>query len=248
MNLIKTLHDISFLIANPSLLKWIRHGLQIQPNIALRSKWLQTMKFDTIIDIGANVGQAAINLCSLFENTTVHSFEPIPSCFEQLKKVAKVYPNLKVYNFGLGNETVSLPFHQNSYTPSSSLLVMKPDHIKSYPKSAITNDITIQVKRLDDIASELKIGKSVLVKIDVQGFESQVIEGGIRTISQASVVIVETSIESMYEGDSSFETIFIMMRDLGFAYHGSFEQLIDSNTNRVLQQDAIFIKKQLGDD
>ena len=243
MNLLKAVHDTSFLLANPRLIRWVNHGLQIQPNIALRAVWLRDLKIDTVLDIGANVGQAAINFCSVFNEATVHSFEPIPDCFEQLKKVANTYPNLVIHHFGLGDEMADMTFYQNAYTPSSSLLPMKNDHMKSYPKTAHAKEITIQVKRLDDVANQLELGSRILVKIDVQGFEGKVIAGGKQTIEKARVVIVETSIESMYEGDSSFHDIYTMMLSMGFCYRGSFEQLIDAETNRILQQDAVFVKK-----
>jgi FkbM family methyltransferase len=243
INLLKAVHDIGFLLSNPGLIRWANHGLQIRPNIALRAVWLREKKFDTVLDIGANVGQAAINFCSIFSDAIVHSFEPIPDCFEQLKKVSAVYSNLVLHNIGLGDTETEMPFFQNAYTPSSSLLPMRNDHVESYPKTADSKKITIQVKCLDQIADSLALGSQILVKIDVQGFEGKVIAGGRKTISKATVVIIETSLESMYEGDASFDEIYSIMLGLGFTYAGSFEQLIDAKTNRMLQQDAVFVKK-----
>ncbi|QKZ11538.1 FkbM family methyltransferase [Spirosoma sp. KUDC1026] len=245
MKFTKYLDDALFLLANPRLIRWVPHGLQIQPNRAYRAPWIHDLHINTILDIGANVGQAAINFCTLFPAAVVHSFEPIPDCFAQLKKVATAFPALSVHNFALGNETGQIDFHQNAYSPASSILPMSDEHIKSYPKTIESSTISVPIRRLDDIAAELNLSKQtrMLVKIDVQGYEKNVIAGGNNVIRSASIVVVETSIKSLYEGDSSFRDLYQLLSDLGFDYHGSLEQLIDPKTGAVLQQDAVFVKK-----
>jgi len=241
MKLTKSIDDALFLLTNPRLIRWVPHGLQIQPNRAYRAKWIQDLNLTTILDIGANVGQAAINFCSLFGQAQVHSFEPIPDCFTQLKRVATAFPNLSVHNFALGDETGEIDFHQNAYSPASSILTMSDDHVKSYPKTIDSSVISVPIRRLDDVAIELGLSGQMLIKIDVQGYEKNVIIGGRAVIRQAKVVVVETSIKSLYEGDSSFRDLFTMLSELGFEYYGSLEQLIDPKTGAVLQQDAIFV-------
>ena len=243
MRLTKYIDDGLFLLTNPQLIRWVPHGLQIQPNRAYRAPWIQDLNIDTILDIGANVGQAAINFCTLFPTANVHSFEPIPDCFAQLKQVAMAFPNLSVHNFALGNETGQIDFHQNAYSPASSILNMSDEHIKSYPKTVESSIIKVPIRRLDDVRTELNVSdrNRVLVKIDVQGYEKNVIAGGAHVIKQARMVVVETSIKSLYEGDSSFRDLYHTLSNHGFDYHGSLEQLIDPKTGAVLQQDAIFV-------
>ena len=246
MNVTKYIDDALFLLTNPHLIRWVPHGLQIQPNRAYRAPWIQNAGINTILDIGANVGQAAINFCTLFPKATVHSFEPIPDCFTQLTKVATAFPRLSIYNFALGDETGQIDFHQNAYSPASSILTMSDEHTKSYPKTTDSTTISVPIRRLDDVAAELNLSdhSRILVKIDVQGYEKNVIAGGTTVIKQARIVVVETSIVSLYEGDSSFRDLYQLLSTYGFDYHGSLEQLIDPKTGAVLQQDAIFVKNQ----
>lgn len=238
----KYVDDALFLLANPHLIRWVPHGLQIQPNRAYRARWFHDLDLDIILDIGANVGQAAINFCSLFGKTQVHSFEPIPDCFDKLKTVAAAFPNLTIHNYALGNETGQISFHQNSYSPASSILEMSDQHVESYPNTLKSSSITVPIKRLDDVASELRLSGCMLVKIDVQGYENNVIAGGETVIKQAKVIVVEASIRSLYKGDSSFDTIYRTLTSFGFSYYGSLEQLTDTKTGAFLQQDAIFVK------
>lgn len=52
----------------------------------LRLRWLKEMNIKTVIDIGANEGQFASIIRKLLPESTIYSFEPIPHCYEKLKK------------------------------------------------------------------------------------------------------------------------------------------------------------------
>ncbi|MBC7569374.1 MAG: FkbM family methyltransferase [Spirosoma sp.] len=245
MRLTKYIDDIAFLLTNPRLIRWVPHGLQIQPNLAYRAPWIRDLNVETILDIGANVGQAAINFCTLFPKAHIHSFEPVPDCFAKLSKLSRAFPNLSVHNFALGDETGQVDFHQNAYSPASSILKMSEQHIQSYPQTKNSSVISVPIRRLDDVATELNLSGRILVKIDVQGYESNVLSGGSTVIEKAAMIVVETSIKSLYKGDASFRELYQTLSEFGFDYRGSLEQLIDPNTGSVLQQDAIFVSKRL---
>ncbi len=83
----------------------------------------------------------------------------------------------------------------------------------------------------------------MLIKIDVQGFEDKVIKGGVEVIKKGRfsalrgffLIIVK-------KGQLLFAETYEMMKNLGFRYAGSIEQLRSPETNRILQADAVFIK------
>ncbi len=94
----------------------------------------------------------------------------------------------------------------------------------------------------DDIAGCLTLVDNLLVKIDVQAFEDRVIAGGPNTIQRTTLLIVETSFERLYEGQALFDTIYDIMKKMGFGYHGNFEQLCNPVDGSVLQTDGILVK------
>ena len=99
----------------------------------------------------------------------------------------------------------------------------------------------IKVKRLDDIIYDLKVEGNILVKIDVQGYEDRVIHGGKKVVSGAKVLIVETSFQSLYETQPLFDSIYVLLKQIGFKYMGSLDQLKNPINGSVLQSDSIFI-------
>ncbi len=76
----------------------------------------------------------------------------------------------------------------------------------------------------------------------MQGYEKHVIKGGPETLSRTQALIVETSFETLYENQPLFGEIYDTLRELGFSYAGSIEQLYCPHTGRIIQQDALFVK------
>jgi len=85
--------------------------------------------------------------------------------------------------------------------------------------------------------------ENLIIKIDVQGFESKVITGGTKIIRQAEILIIETSFQPLYIGQPLFNDIYDFLKE-DFRYMGS---LGESRTNRIdgspLFEDSIFVKK-----
>ncbi|MCL6261239.1 FkbM family methyltransferase [Aquiflexum sp. TKW24L] len=208
---------------------------------AERFRWLLPYNFNSIIDIGANEGQFTEKILTLFPNTDVHCFEPISSVFNLLKKNLSYIPKVKFYNYGLGDIEKVVNIFVNEYSPSSSLLPMSDLHKTNFEYAVQTIPDKIEVRTLDSFFP-LSIPKPLLIKIDVQGYEMFVLMGGKNVLSQADVIIIETSFYPLYEGQPLFHDIYQHLLNLGFAYFGNVEQLISSKDNSILQADAVFLK------
>jgi hypothetical protein len=76
-----------------------------------------------------------------------------------------------------------------------------------------------------------------------KGFEDKVINGGRKTIGKAAVVIVETSFVPLYEKQPLFADIHDLMKNLGFSYYGDAARHYSKDTNKLIYEDSIFIKK-----
>jgi len=217
-------------------------GKMDKSNIEREFRWLKEYNFASILDIGANEGQFADKIRLLFPHARIYAFEPLPSVFEKLKNNFREDAKFAAYNLGLGNESGILELNANEYSPSSSFLNLADAHTSNFEEAVETKKINVTVERLDDISAIKEIVLPLLIKVDVQGFEDMVIEGGKNTFKKASVVICELSFVELYKGQSLFEDIFRRFTHLGFKFAGSIEQLRSPETNRILQADGIFIK------
>ena len=112
--------------------------------------------------------------------------------------------------------------------------------------------IKIQTKKLDDVNFDKKID---FLKIDVQGYEYEVIKNGNNIIKDCLIIQLETSPIPLYKNEKSFAHICLQLENLGFQLHSfnkintrcfkpvTFQNNIYSGLNHLFQLDCVFIKK-----
>ncbi|MDP1800615.1 MAG: FkbM family methyltransferase [Bacteroidota bacterium] len=124
-------------------------------------------KNDVVLDIGANIGFYATILSDIVgENGVVHCFEPDTKNFEHLKKTTANFKNIKINNKAVGPRTEKLKI----YTSKN----LNVDH-RTYKPEEYDKEIEIDAVSIDDhLSSNLKVN---FIKMDIQGFEMQAIQG-----------------------------------------------------------------------
>ena len=221
-----------------------KRGISYSRYLLFKKKWVLDCNIRTVIDIGANVGEFTAVFAELFPDARIYAFEPLLDCFEQLRKVAKQYQGrVKVFNIALGTQEGSFEFQRSSWAPASSFREMSNLHKKNYPHSARSETVKVNVKTLDDVFKNIDLNKNIFIKVDVQGFEDEVIKGGLEVVKQAKVLVVECSLQSTYEGEPMFDGIYNLLRSIGFEYRGSLKQSIRKDDQSFLQADCVFMKK-----
>jgi hypothetical protein len=98
-------------------------------------------------------------------------------------------------------------------------------------------------KRLDGFAFDRSDAR-LFVKIDVQGFEIEVIRGALNTLKTAELVLVECSFADEYaEKEPSFAPICAMLRDCDL-YPIVFQDFGRSLSNYAFERDVLFVKRE----
>jgi FkbM family methyltransferase len=204
----------------------------------------KSLNIHTVIDIGANIGQFAHEIRSTLPTAQIISFEPIKECYDQLVESFSKDQYFTAHHVALGDQSSTLNMNKSAYTPSSSLLPMAEKHKKLFPHTKEQTAEAVEVKRLDDVLSGQTLHSGILIKIDVQGFEDKVIDGGPETFKKASAAIIETSFSAFYEGQPLFDDIYKKMTALGFSYRSSLHQKKDKKTGEILFEDSIFVREK----
>lgn len=206
-------------------------------------KWLQEMGISTVIDVGANNGGFAGLINKILPDVSIYSFEPLKDCFNELKINTSNIKNIKYFNYALGSEESEQIMNHNEFAPSSSLLNINEAHTSAFPFTAKTVPEKIIIKRLDSFLDEIQIRRKVLLKIDVQGYEINVLDGAPEFLKSTDLIIVETSFFQLYDGQPLFHDVYTKLYESGFRYHGNFDQLANPVNNQILQADAVFLRK-----
>ena len=199
--------------------------------------------FRSVLDIGANEGQFASIARRLWPQAQVHSFEPLPEVHAKLVTRFQGDPLVHAHPIALSAESGVTTMHQSAFSPSSSLLPMAEIHRQEWPQSAEHREVEVRLERLDDwAAGQGGLERPLLVKIDVQGYELSVLDGGPEVLRGADVVVLEVSFHELYEGQPLFAQIHARMAELGFEYRGNIEQFTSKDGKRVLFADALFLR------
>ncbi len=162
---------------------------------------------DRFIDIGANVGTYTV-LAAGIRQAHVIAIEPVPDTYQALLDnihLNRLDDKVVAHNVGLAAREGKLPFSV-SEGPTNHVLTTAENSVPA---------ACIPVKRLDDLAADYA---PTAVKIDVEGFEQEVIRGGQGVLSSKSLMamIVELNqLGARYGIDN--HTTDAMLRNFGFS-------------------------------
>jgi FkbM family methyltransferase len=193
-----------------------------------------------LFDVGANVGQFAIDMRNNGFSGKIYSYEPVSNTYMKLLKKAKKFKSWYAINCALGsvNGFGQINVSANAGL-SSSFLGMGTLHSQSFPNSMYVTQEKVEVRTLDCEISRLQLdAKQIILKIDVQGFESKVLEGGSASIPKIPFCFIEISLVSLYEDEKIFLSLLHQLESLGHQVIDIFPGTRDSN-GKLLQVDVL---------
>lgn len=205
---------------------------------------VNALPIGSILDIGANEGQFAKRMRSRFPKAQIYAFEPLPDAAQRLRQWANTQRGaVQVFEVALGDCTQTVFLQQHLYFSASSSLLATTAHGEAlYPFMGRQQRIPVQQMTLDDVIAQLPqpLRPDVLIKLDVQGYEDRVLRGASQTLRAAKACIVEISLDGLYEGQASFQSVFDSLRQAGYTYGGNLDQ-IQAKDGHVIYLNALFL-------
>jgi FkbM family methyltransferase len=193
-----------------------------------------------IFDVGANVGDTVKQLRGLFPGSTVHAFEPGSQALAALRRNLGNDRNVVINNIALGDEAGDRVFIENKSTVMSSFLENGPDSF-----GEIDQTRTVNVGTIDSYCADAGIPFIDLMKIDVQGYDLNVLNGASRMMTNGNIgaVLLEIMFIELYKGAAPAHELLRKMSDSGFEiaglYHFSYRR------NRLGWMDALFVNPKI---
>jgi FkbM family methyltransferase len=133
-----------------------------------------------VLDIGSNVGYYSVKLGAIVGPTgRLYSFEPNPELYPFTREnltINGLLGHCTPHDFGLGAESGSATLNFGHSNMGGGSLVKEPSE-------QFNNSVQVQVRRLDDVLHT--VSGVDLMKIDVEGFEPQVIKGSAAILSRS---------------------------------------------------------------
>jgi FkbM family methyltransferase len=192
-----------------------------------------------VVDVGANRGQYATELRQQGYRGEIVSFEPLEEAFAQLAAVAARDVDWTCHQMALGASDGEGRINVASNLASSSLLEMRAAHRRGAPSVSVTRVERVRVARLDDVFVD---DRSCLLKLDVQGYESRVLDGATGTLGRAVLIECELCTAELYAGQASPRELVDRFDDLEFELVDLEPIFRDRENGRVLALDAVFAR------
>ena len=175
-----------------------------------------------IFDVGANTGQSALSFTKSFPYSSIHSFEPTPKVFSILEKSVRDKKNIFPHNLACSSKDEKLQF--NTFKTSVNNSMLSANYLEG-------ETIEVQACRLDTFCMENNCGDVNILKVDAQGYDLEVLKGAnvLLDENKIGVICIELLLKEYYENQSSFEEIYIFLKNKGYRLYGLYERWYDYN-------------------
>ncbi len=162
-----------------------------------------------VLDIGANIGIHSVYVSRYASK--VYAFEPVLDTFERLKEnlTLNKVTNVEAINSAVGSENTTLTMQIFDKANSSWNSFNLPNaHVRPISAQAVP------VVTLDSFAEQHNLKEIGFVKIDVEGFELNVLKGASRLLSEKKIAVLSFEVTQMHGKHT--EEIFNLLRSHGY--------------------------------
>lgn len=200
---------------------------------------LNLTRYKSIVDIGANRGQFSL-ACRYFQPTaTVYSFEPLKRASTVFKKVFQKDANTKLYEVAISPVAGSLNLHISKRDDSSSLLPIGKNQSLYFPGTEEESISVISGAPLSKFLTSMQIIEPSLLKIDVQGYEYEVLIGCEDLIDKFTYIYCELSFLELYDGQKLSDAVCNWLRNKSFVLIG-IHNISYGYDGKSIQADFLF--------
>ena len=209
------------------LFRGLPHGIDACYDIARRGLDLQT-----ILDVGANTGQSALLFLETFPKAKIHCFEPVTATFADLQRNL-CGTRCRCIHSAVGSEVGEARISVGRLSSTNSLVNFRPGDATE----------TVRVTTVDAYVDEQALAVVDLLKVDVEGFDLNVLEGAARSFASGRVkfVMVESGFCFSATQHVAFDVLRAHLEVLGFSVLGFYHQTPRwSGENQLQFADVLF--------
>ena len=181
---------------------------------------LRNLNIDKIIDIGAHKGEFLEKMLKIEKVNLFYAFEPQKDIFDILNKKFSNNDKITLLNYALDKEITNKKLQINKFSMTSSLaevneksLYFKLKNFLTRSKSNFVDEYEVQTNTIDNFFKNVNLEKTLL-KIDVEGYEMNVIKGSLMKLKEIPYVIIENQFGNHYQN-----TNFKDIKDVLFKYN-----------------------------
>jgi FkbM family methyltransferase len=210
-----------------------------------RTQLIRAAGVEEVLDIGAHVGRYGQDLRRDGFRGRIISVEPNPKPFARLSRLANSDGRWLALQAAVATGPGSMDLHISSNEVSSSLLPMNDLHVQAAPQSAISGILQVQTISADSILINHHLLRPLLMKIDVQGAESTVLDGATELLGlngPVRAIEIELSAAPLYANQVLYRELLERLERVGFQLWALNPGLVAAD-GQLLQFDAQLIRR-----
>ena len=214
--------------------------------------FLNNNKIINLIDIGANVGNFSRDFLLFYPKCCeIVCFEPLHFLNNIIQKKVANKKNLKLIIINKALSYIKKKqtfFYDKNNTELSSLNQYINEYSSSFANQFKPSEkMNLELDLLDNYCQKFSQQNNFIVKIDAQGHELEIIQGGLKTISRASIVLLECSFAPQYKNkEHTFSRCAQLLSKVDF-HPIVFQPRHAGNilSMHAIERNVIFVKKDL---
>lgn len=190
----------------------------------------------TIIDVGAYTGGWTSRVIDYYPNAKFIMCEAQPEKEDFLKKIKAKYPDQIDYHMGLlgSAEKENVPYYLME--TGSSVLEENTDYDREITQ--------LPMHTLDNIIRSKSLAQPCFLKLDVQGYEIEVLKGAQELLSKVDIILLEVSILEYNKGAPLIADILAFMNSSGFSVFDITDLKRTSGEHALFQADIFFCRHE----
>jgi len=197
-----------------------------------------------IFDVGAHHGESIAEIVDNINSPSIYAFEPFSPSFKILFERYASDPRIRLFNIGFSDNNTSRRLHVNSGSYTNSILMPAPNASRVWGAGHLeyqTSEV-VEFTSLDEFCANKNLRQINLLKLDVQGAEHLVLNGGHKMlINQCiSLIYAEVIISPTYVDQLRLDRIFSMYMNYGYAIFGIYNLSYGADGRRLRQFDVLF--------
>jgi FkbM family methyltransferase len=191
----------------------------------------------TVFDIGAHHGETTFAILERFPNAVVYAFEPVGNNFEILQAAIRHLPNVVCHRLAFSDRagTVIIVLQQDSQTHTLKRQV-------AIDGSSKVPTARVDVSTLDAFLRDRAVGAIDLLKVDVEGYELNVLSGGRETFSKTPprFVLLEATLDPADNIHSPLVDIAAHLSAYRYRLLSIYDQIVWPTPSRLAYFNALF--------
>lgn len=211
---------------------------------AVLERLIRDYAVDTIFDVGANIGQSAESFRLMGYTKKIISFEPVSHLSAQLERKAAADPLWEVERLALSPVPGPVEIHVSGGHAGASSVLEMTDNVKTHaPDQQVVGKERAETATLSAMLEKhYPRGDRCFLKLDVQGYEKNVLDSGLDALHRVIGIKIEMSLVENYVGE------MLMFEMLPFLYHLGFKPVSIENgwanpqTGELYQIDCILFR------